>query len=116
MAALTIRQSIEPDVIARLVREDEESAGRASSPIVSFSMFGRDSVLERDGPAGIHDEQGERAQHVQRAALEARNDEGDDAAGYEGPGGVADVEFLLGERVFDADHPHELAKIISMHL
>lgn len=113
MFELTVSQRVETNVVARLVRENEESTSSAGRPVVSSGLVRCDSVLEGNGPTGVYNEQGERAQHVQRAALEACDDKGDDTASHQGPGSITDVEFLLGERIFDADHLHEVAEEIS---
>ena len=112
----TVSQGVESKVITRLVGKDEEGARGRRSAVVAAGLVGRGRVLEGDGPPGVHDEQRERAHHVQRAALEAGDDEGGDAAGDEGPCGVAYVELLLGERVLDADHLHEVAEEVPAGL
>lgn len=53
----TICQSVESDVVAWLVREDEERARRACRSVVAARLIGRGCVLEGDRPSGVHDEQ-----------------------------------------------------------
>lgn len=62
---LTVGQRIEADVVAWLVRENEECTGCAGRTIVTTRFLGRVGVFEGNCPTGVDYQKRDRAQHVQ---------------------------------------------------
>lgn len=110
---LTVSKCVVTDVVAWRVHEDEDNASNTSTLVVATGFVSSNGLLEGNCPGSVTADECASASKVQGSSLELGDEQGDGEGVDQGPACVSQVDFLLGERVLDSDHFHEITKVVA---